>query len=100
MPKNITFYELSSNADQDVCDIFDYTEAKFRLDQAVTYVSALNDCFYQLVENPELGHKRREIREELRSIPSGSHIVFYRIFKNHTRIVRILHGSRDLPKYF
>jgi len=100
MPRDITFYELSSKADQDICDIFDYTKAKFGLDQAVSYVGAFNECFYQLIENPELGRKRDEIREELRSISSDSHIVFYRIFKGRIRIVRILHSSRDLPKYF
>ncbi len=100
MPRDITFYELSSEADQDISDIFDYTEVEFGLDQAVSYVTALDECFCQLVENPELGRERDEIREELRSISSGSHVVFYRIFKDRICIVRILHGSRDLPKHF
>ncbi|MCF6354806.1 MAG: type II toxin-antitoxin system RelE/ParE family toxin [Candidatus Polarisedimenticolaceae bacterium] len=100
MPQGITFYELSSEADQDISDIFDYTEAEFGLDQAVSYINALDECFAQLIENPELGRERSEIRDELRSITSGSHIVFYRILNGRIRIVRILHGSRDLPKYF
>ncbi len=100
MPQDITFYELSSEADQDISDIFDYTEVEFWLDQAVSYVSALDECFAQIVENPEIGRERIEIHGELRSITSGSHVVFYRIFKDRIRIVRILHGSRDLPKHF
>ncbi len=100
MPQGISSYELSSEADQDISDIFDYTEVEFGLDQAVSYVSAFDACFAQLIENPELGRERGEIREALRSIASGSHTVFYRIFKDHIRIVRILHGSRDLPKHF
>ena len=100
MPQDIAFYELSSEADQDISDIFDYTEVEFGLDQAVSYASALDECFSQLVGNPELGRERDEIREGLRSITSGSHIVFYHILKDRIRIVRILHGSRDLPKHF
>ncbi len=100
MPQDITFYELSSEADQDISDIFDYTEVEFGLDQAVSYITAFDECFTQLIENPDLGRERGEVREELRSIISGSHIAFYRIFEDRIRIVRILHGSRDLPKYF
>ena len=100
MPQDVTLYQLSSEADQDISDIFDYTEAEFGLDQAVSYVGALDECFIQLVENPELGRERDEICESLRSITSGSHIVFYRIAKDCIRIVRILHGIRDLPKHF
>ena len=100
MPKDIAFYELSSEADQDISDIFDYTEAEFGLYQAVSYITALDECFTQLVENPEFGRERDEIREELRSITSSSHIVFYCILEDRIRIVRVLHGSRDLPKYF
>ncbi len=62
MPHKVKFYELSTEADQDISDIFDYTEAEFGLDQAVTYVSAFDECFSQLVNNPKLGRERTEIR--------------------------------------
>ena len=100
MPLEVKFYELSSEADRDISDIFDYTENEFGLDQAVAYVSAFDECFSQLLDNPELGRSRDEIRGNLRSLNYESHVVFYRILKDHIRIVRILHGSRDLPKHF
>jgi len=100
MPHEVRFYELSSEADQDISDIFDYTENEFGLDQAVAYVSAFDECFAQLLDNPELGRVRDEIRENLRSLNHDAHVVFYRILKDHIRIVRVLHGSRDIPKYF
>jgi len=100
MPHDVKSCELSSEADQDISDIFDYTESEFGLDQAVSYVSAFDECFTQLLDNPELGRTRDEIREELRSINHEAHVVFYRILKDRIRIVRILHGSRDLPKHF
>ena len=100
MPHQIKSYELSTEADQDISDIFDYTHDEFGLDQAVAYVSAFGDCFAQLIDNPELGRIRDEIRIDLRSIHHEAHIVFYRILKDRVRIVRVLHGSRDLPRHF
>ncbi len=49
---------------------------------------------------PMTGRERGEIRIGLRSVIKENHVVFYRIVKSRVRIVRILHGSRDLPKYF
>jgi len=94
------FYELSPEADQDISEIFDYTVDEFGIDQAVSYLSQFDDLFGQLVDNPELGRERPEIRAELRSIAQESHVVFYRILKDRIRIVRVLHGSCDIPKQF
>ncbi len=94
------FYELSSEADQDIDEIFDYTAHEFGTDQAVAYVTAFEGVFGQLLESPQIGRDRKEIREGLRSVIKDKHIVFYRILKDRLRIIRILHGSRDLPKQF
>ncbi len=93
------FYELSAEADRDFDKIFDYTAHEFGMDQSVKYVSAFDDIFEQLLQNPQIGRERKEIRDSLRSITKGNHVVFYRVLKDRVRIVRILHGSRDLPKF-
>jgi toxin ParE1/3/4 len=93
------FYELSPESDNDLDGIFDYTEREFGIDKAVQYVSGFDDVFEQLVKNPKTGRERNEIRSGLRSIIKESHVVFYRILKDRIRIVRILHGSRDLPQF-
>ena len=90
---------LSQAADADLEDIFDYTLEEFDLDQAVSYVSGFDDMLKTIAGNPEIGRERREIREELRSLVKEKHVIFYRILSDHIRIVRILHGSRDLPKF-
>ncbi|MAI61042.1 MAG: hypothetical protein CBB87_00970 [Micavibrio sp. TMED27] len=90
---------LSKAADADLEDIFDYTLEEFGLDQAVSYVSEFDDTFETISENPEIGCKREEIREELRSLVKDKYVIFYRILIDHIRVVRILHGSRDLPKF-
>ncbi|MDD4190230.1 MAG: type II toxin-antitoxin system RelE/ParE family toxin [Mangrovibacterium sp.] len=92
-------YRLSQKADRDLEEIFDYTVREFGVDQAIAYVNGFEDVFAGLAANPELGRKRNEIRNGLRSFVKGSHTVFYRIVKNHIRIVRILHGCRDIIKF-
>lgn len=93
-------FEISLPADEDLEEIFIYTEEEFGTNQAVMYLTELEDAFEQLVGNPELGRERNEIKKGLRSLPAGSHIVFYRILSDRIRIVRVLHGSRDLPRHF
>lgn len=92
-------YTLSKPADQDLEHIFDYTEEEFGIDQALNYLNDLEILFDQLVINPELGRERNKIKPGLRSIPKTSHVIFYRIMPNNIRIIRVLHGSRDLIKF-
>lgn len=94
-----SFYELSPEADTDLEDIFDYTESEYGLEQAVSYLTGFDEVFEGLLDNPKLGRKRWDIRPGLRSIGKGSHLIFYRILKDRIRIVRILHGGCDLPKF-
>ncbi len=99
MAKSEMLYELSPEADQDLEEIFDYTEREFGIDQAIEYLSGFDDIFAKLLHNPELGKEREEIREGLRSLMKEKHVIFYRILGNRIRIVRILHASRDLRTF-
>ena len=89
-------YEITETAEKDLNEIFDYTEKEFGFDQAVKYLLDIDDKFDLLSEQPELGKKRDEIRLELRSLVHESHVIFYRVLNNRVRIIRVLHGSRDL----
>lgn len=92
-------YELSQEADTDLQEIFDYTQEKFGSDQAIAYLTGLDELFYALCTHPHTGRVRSEIRPRLRSISYVSHVVFYRVVDKHVRIVRVLHASRDIPKF-
>ena len=93
-------YVLSEAADRDIEEIFDYTERIFGFDQAIQYVSEFNELFENLLTNPDSGKTRDEIRSGLRSFPETSHVVFYRVLSDHIRIIRVLHGSRDITRFF
>lgn len=92
-------YILSQEADFDLEDIFDYTKEEFGLDQAVHYLTEINILFEKLILTPHAGRSRNEIKLGLYSIMVNQHIIFYRILTSHIRIVRVMHGSRDLPKF-
>jgi len=90
---------LSTKADDDIEDLYDDGVKKFGESQAIKYLEELNLMFVFLSENPEVGKKRDEIKMKLVSFPYGSHIIFYRIFKTHIRIIRVLYGGKDLIKF-
>ena len=100
MAKKLTGYKLSKYVDFDLDDIFDYTVKHHNFMQAVKYLTDLEIVFNTLVENPEIGRKRDELKLNLYCISDNEHIIFYRIQANYIRIVRVLHGSKDMPKHF
>ena len=100
MSKKLKGYKLSEEADIDIEDIFDYTEHHHSFNQAVKYLSELDAVFEQLVVNSEIGRKRNELKMGLYSMVEQEYVIFYRISENHIRIVRVLHGSKDIPKHF
>lgn len=92
-------YVLSQQADADIEEIFDHTRKEFGLDQAVKYLLEFEELFSMLVKHPNLGRDRPEIKAGLKSIAKSSHVVFYRKMPDYIRIVRVLHGSRDIPRF-
>ena len=93
-------YGLSPEAEHDLEEIFDYTLNEFGIEQAVYYLNSIADMIESITLNPKIGKVRNEIREELFSILHGKHLIFYRILPNRIWVVRVLHGSRDIPNYF
>ena len=98
MPRNK--YILSREADNYLEEIFDYTFEEFGFNQAVKYLDEIAKVFIKIINTPEMGRSRNEIKKSLYSLPTGSHVVFYTIQINHIRIVRVLHGAKDMPKSF
>ena len=76
-----------------------YTKVQFGVAQAVKYLLAFDDILMEMANDPKLGRTRNEIRKGLWSMPQESHVIFYRIVQRRIRVVRILHGRRDLPMF-
>ena len=93
-------YELSEAAEQDLAAIIDYTLAEFGAAQVRRYVDEIERQLEALAANPYLGRERDEIRPDLRSLVIGAHVLFYSIRPAEgLRVVRVLHGSRDLQRF-
>lgn len=96
----VFLYELSQDADDDLVRIYDYTSEQFGNEQAIKYLTGLEDIFQNLCKNPLSGRNRNEIAEGIRSISFVSHVVFYKLKEEKLLIVRVLHASRDVTRYF
>ena len=92
----ITDYEISAAAELDIEEVYQYGCEKYGHAFAIEYLEKLGKLFSELVNHPFMGKKRSEIKKELRNIPLGEYIVFYRLKETHVRIVRVLHHSKDL----
>lgn len=97
------FYQLSQAADADLEGIFDYTEQAFSQSQAVDYLAGFETVFRRLLDNPNLGRERCEIRSGLRSIAKDGHIIFtaflqieFALYASYTRAETCLISYRLL----
>lgn len=93
-------YVLSETAELDIDEIFDYDNYKFGSEQAINYLIGLQSHFEALCKHPEVGRIKNKLKIGFLSFPYQSHIIFYRIMDTHIRIIRMIHGSRDLPNHF
>jgi len=93
-------YFLSADAEEDLQDIYLYTDDVWGQRQARLYLTRLYDLFDHLGRNPAMGRSRPEIGEGIRSFPHGAHIVFFMKWEDEVAIVRVLHGSMDIDSLF
>ena len=93
-------YQLRKEAQIDLEDIFDCSEDNFGLDIAVKYLNDLENTFFSLCEHPYLGKNRFEIKFDVYSFVHKEHLILYKITETTIDILRVLHQSRDLPRFF
>ena len=89
-------YLLSPEAISDLQDIYLFTVDEWGEAQAEKYLNEIYVVFERLVQNAGIGRLRAELGEELRSIPTGAHVIFFHPLQSDVAIVRVLHGARDV----
>jgi toxin ParE1/3/4 len=88
---------LRERAIEDLNIIWDYTFKKWSESQADKYYAMLKQSCADIGKNPGIGNKFAQIRENLRGLHSGRHIIFYEtINKDEVEVIRILHERMDL----
>jgi len=93
----VAAFHLQREAEADLVEIGRYTEERWGREQRVRYLTALDQRFFAVADNPALGKACDELYPGLRRIPEGSHVVYFREVGGEVEIVRVLH-ERMLPE--
>lgn len=89
-------FQLSKEAKNDLRTIALFTENRWGKTQRNLYIQQLDQAFFLLAKNPNLGVSCDFIREGYRKFPQGSQLIFYKQNADATiLVVRILHKSMD-----
>lgn len=92
-------YVLSSDAEQDLTDIWDYIAAD-NIVAADRWIEKLFAAFETLAQYPNLGHKREDLTSHLVLFwPVGSYLIIYRVVPISLQVVAVTQGSRDIPVF-
>ncbi len=92
-------FQLSNQAAQDLEDIWTYI-AQESEPAADALIDEIIQRFPKLAAFPDMGRKRDDLLEGLRSLPVKSYVLFYRRTQQGIEIFRILHGRRDIESEF
>lgn len=88
---------ITDHARSDLHEIHSYI-AEDNPEAARRFIKRLRDKARQISETPGMGRSRAEdLRPNLFSFPVGEYILFYRKQPDGIVLVRVIHGSRDLP---
>jgi toxin ParE1/3/4 len=90
---------VSREARTDLVEIFLYI-ARDSLDAARRMHSRFEETLQTIAKQPGIGRARDELTPGVRSLVSGNYIVYYREVNGGVRVLRILHGARDIRQLF
>ena len=91
--------ELSEAADADLAEILGYGVEAFGEEAAEIYVAGFELTFTLIAAHPFAGAVHDEVRPPIRSLPHGSHRVFYDVIEDRAVVQRILHKAMDVQRH-
>ena len=90
---------LRPQAELDILEIWGYI-ADDSVRAADRWVDELNEKFALWATQPRMGTARDELMVGLRSLSFGRYVVFFESMSYGIDVIRVLHGSRDLERFF
>jgi toxin ParE1/3/4 len=84
---------------RDINEISDYI-ALDNPRRAASFTEEIRQRCLTLGDMPESGAARPEFGLNMRAMPFGRYIIFYVIYSDRLRVVRVLHGARNLKALF
>lgn len=88
-------YRLTPAAQEDLSEIWDFTEERWDASQAETYIAGIRAAIERIAGDPVCGLDCEEIRPGYRRLAVGRHLVFYLETGETVDIIRILHQRMD-----
>ena len=88
-------YKMAEAAKDDLRNISAYTRKTWGKEQEKIYRETIRTALRIIAKSPEIGQRREELAEGLRSFPVGNHIAYYIKKINQIMVVRILHPAMD-----
>jgi len=90
-------FVLSGPAAQDLDEILSYVLDESGPKRAQDVADHLHEAFRKLSDNPELGHKRDDLTSSsVLFYAVWSYLIIYQPQTSPVKVVRILHGARDV----
>lgn len=95
----MSLYRVARAAQRDLDEIWGYI-GFFDVQAADRWLDAFEQRFKVLATQPQAGQARSDLAPELRFLPVGHYLIFYRPIENGVEIVRVIHGARDYGSEF
>jgi toxin ParE1/3/4 len=89
----------SLQAEQDLETTLDYLDSQ-STQAADRFAKRFDESCDLHATFPQLGASSEELAPGLRHFTVGNYVVFYRPITEGIEIIRIIHGARDLPRFF
>jgi len=92
-------YKLSTKAELDLTQMYEFGIYKFGLPQAQEYFFGMHQAFGVLAENVNLGRDASEFIEDLKRFTYKVHTIFYLVTANQIFILRVISQRMDYEYY-
>lgn len=87
-------------ARRDLSRLWNYIAEASSEERADDFLRRIVNTFGTLATSPGIGRVRDDLKPGLRSHPVGRYVIYYFPLDDGIRVVRVLHGSRDIPTIF
>jgi toxin ParE1/3/4 len=95
----VTAYRLTPAVQRDLSMIWDFTEERWDVRQAETYVTEIRAAIERIAVDPDRGRACDEIRAGYRRYGIGSHLLFSVESAEGVDVIRILHQRMDPTRH-
>ena len=89
----------TSLAESDFQAIIDYL-LEYSEPAADKFTTDLASRLKIIADQPRMGRSRDDLGSGVRSTVVGRYVIFYRYSDDEIVVLRIIHGSRDIPRVF